>query len=82
MIEALNLNENKFLTHLKSLGCKKLVVQKGDGEIQICAAFKKRAAEYGISLNIFHYTADLCSILKSSDLIICHGGSGTIFEEK
>mmetsp|Transcript_11180 Transcript_11180/g.20233 ORF Transcript_11180/g.20233 Transcript_11180/m.20233 type:complete len:179 (+) Transcript_11180:103-639(+) len=75
-----------FLRVIKQRGYNKLVIQKGKGTYwpEYLLGKKLGSTQSGrkdeINIECFDFAPTLGAIMKSSDLIISHAGSGSIFE--
>lgn len=66
-----------FIDAVRAKGYTSLVVQKGNGSYTPTLLTSN---SQGISIECFDYQPNLGHIIASSDLIISHAGSGSIFE--
>ncbi|MES1921438.1 hypothetical protein MHBO_002969 [Bonamia ostreae] len=67
----------KFCTFLKNNNFGNLIVQRGNGTV---VPLKLKEFSDGIDVTILAFSNELRQIIEMSDLIISHGGAGTIFE--
>lgn len=61
---------------LENLGCRKLVLQIGNGDIPSIKAFNNSL----IQLDIFKTKPNITSYVEQSDFVISHAGAGTCLE--
>lgn len=73
------------LEALYARGCRKLLVQLGNGSYT-CTLLKTGHVSIGndpaggIEVEMCRYIMDLPAILKQADLVVSHAGAGSIFE--
>ena len=67
----------EFIHSLKKVDCHKLVIQTGDVDSE---ALKLDVIPKEIDYTSFRYKNNLIKEIEECDLIICHGGAGTILE--
>lgn len=65
---------------LESLNYTEMVVQYGVGGQEIFEQGLHDRKDYNVKVNGFDLTTDISSLIKQSDLIISHGGTGSILD--
>lgn len=77
LIEAIDSEE--FLNAAVQLGCKRLVVQIGRGDVEP-TFLSEVCSSVGIVFESFRFKPSLTADMQSADLVICHAGAGSITE--
>eukprot|EP00605_Chrysophyceae_sp_TOSAG23-4_P000625 GSChrysophyteH1.ASY1.ANO1.704.1 assembled CDS len=69
-----------FLNVAVECGCESLVIQVGRGEYLPVYLSETVCAQRGVKFTCFRFKPTLCDEMEAADLIISHGGAGSILE--
>ena len=68
-----------FISAIKSLGCRELVVQYGRGSLNE-QALETVAVSLSVSVRCFRFTDSMEPEINASSMVISHAGAGSIIE--
>jgi len=74
------ISNEQFISNLKSLGYRRVIVQVGRGELVPDDEIVKTYASYGITFDWYRFKPTLLDDFQAADLIISHAGAGTVLE--